>query len=924
MSGRQPAATLQARRPGWVACLLFVLGLLIWLGGQPAWAAPVDVARDAAVTDAQPLALLPYLSMLEDPAGRLDVRAAMASPGWQAISGASLNPGYSASRFWLRGTLYNSSAQPITRWLSVDPARLESVDYFRLGAGDDTARETILSGNRLPFSTRAIAATTPVFSITLAPGEQMTFALQVHSRSAINIDPQLWEPAAFRQREGRDLVMQAFLVGPLLMLALYALIQGWSLRDRGFLLLFCWISLAVLYSMAIQGYLYRYVLQAGGEWILRAPSTLGGLTTVFYAAATMTYVGLGRIRAWKWIYRAVVVLLLAGCAWTVLGDYREGAIYSNSVVATFNVLWAISMVDAWRRGLPNARLFLLSFGVVWLVQLIALLEFHGILNQGWHADLRLSWLVELATLLMMGALVVQRSREMSATHAAAQQALLDAKSQQQIKLERAVDERTQALHTALIKADEANRAKTDFLTRVSHDLRTPLTSIIGFAELVQSADRDNAERGRIISRSARHMLAMVNDLIDYAQGGEPEALHSAPVYFHALLDVIAQEGAELARRRGNRFVFRIEQPIPPVLELDAKGLRRVLGNLLDNATKYTDDGTIELLVGCAGNAQPASPVRLTFTVKDTGLGIAPEDQQRIFEPFQRLDVARTLPGIGLGLAIVRQWVERMGGTLQIESALGAGTSMRVSLTAQVATEDLVPRHHVSDIGARAPSIDGAGLRIWIAEDTADIRRLLSDELSSLGFAVETAPDGASIIEQMKQVKHASGARPDLLLTDYLMPGADGLAVLRAAREHLPGVPVVVLSAIPHAVPAGNGGAAPEFDAALLKPVNFVELQDTLARLLGLHRIQPATETPEAPPLVGPPPQALAAAQALIDLGAISDLIDWADALRLEHPQCEAFAHEVRQLAIRGDLAGLQRLCGPSASPAAADSAASRA
>lgn len=904
MSCRRPAVTLPMRRVQSATWLSFLLGLLFWFTGQFAWAVPVDVGHDA-LTDAKPLALLPSMSVLEDPAEQLDVKAAMASPGWKAASGASLNPGYTASSFWLRGTLYNSGEQPVTRWLSVGPARLESVDYFRLGADDGTTQETILSGNRLPLSTRPVAATIPVFPITLAPGERMTFALRVHSRSAIDIDPQLWEPVDFRQQEGRDLVMQAFLIGPSLMLALYALIQGWSLRDRGFLLLFCWIALAVLYNMAIQGYLYRYVLQTGGAWVLRAPATLGGLTTVFYAAATMTFVGLDRVPAWKWIYRAVTAFLLAGCVWTVLGNYREGTIYSNSVVATFNVLWAVSMVDAWRRGLPNARLFLLSFGIVWLVQLLALLEFHGVLNPGWHAHLRLLWLTELATLLMMSALVVHRSREMSAAHAAAQQALLDAKSQQQIKLERAVVERTQALQTALIKADEANRAKTDFLTRVSHDLRTPLTSIIGFAELMHSADRDNAERGRIIGRSARHMLAMVNDLIDYARGGEPDTLHSAPVYVHALLEAIAQEGAELARRRGNRFEFRIEQPIPAILELDAKGLRRVLGNLLDNSTKYTTDGTIELRVGCEGDAQPSSPVRLTFTVRDTGLGIAPEDQQRIFEPFQRLDVARTLPGIGLGLSIVRQWIERMGGTLQVESAPGTGTSMRVSLTAQVATEDLVPRHHVSDIGANVPSIDGGGLRIWIAEDTADIRRLLSDELSSLGFVVETAPDGASMIERMTQ---ANGTRPDLLLTDYLMPHADGLAVLRAARDHLPGVPVVVLSAVPQTAQAGNDSTALEFDAVLLKPVNFPELQDTLARLLGLPRIQPVSETPEAPPLICPPPQALADARALIDLGAISDLIDWADALKLEHPQCEVFARQVRQLATRGDLTGLHQFC----------------
>jgi hypothetical protein len=137
-----------------------------------------------------------------------------------------------------------------------------------------------------------------------------------------------------------------------------------------------------------------------------------------------------------------------------------------------------------------------------------------------------------------------------------------------------------------------------------------------------------------------------------------------------------------------------------------------------------------------------------------------------------------------------------------------------------------------------------------------------------------------------------------------------LAVLRAAREHLPGVPVVVLSAIPQATQDHEGNAPSGFDAILLKPVNFMELQNTLARLLKLDRIpSSAADAQAAPPLVSPPPQALAVAHMLIDLGAISDLIDWADAVASQYPGCEAFARKARQLATLGDLAELERLCG---------------
>lgn len=889
-----------------ISRLYFLLILLAssMLHADPVRAAMPETAVDlASVSDV--VHMHAQLSILEDRTAARDINAVMASKDWQSAAALSLNRGYTKSTIWLRGSLYNNSSSPVTRWLAVGPARLESMNYFRLPASGGPIEQSIMSGSSQPLAARPVVSKAPVFPVTLATGEHINFFLQIRSRSSIDITVDVWEPSVFRQREGLELAAQSVLVGLPLVLALYALIQGIVWRDKGFLLLTMWIICALAYICSFQGYLYRYFLTSGGDLVLRAPSTFAAITNIVFTMVTLVFVGVHRLPVWKWIYRAMTVLLVVATLWTAFGDYRSGAQFSNAVVGCFFLTWILSMLHAWHHKLNNARLFILSFTVVWLVMVGKLLEINGILQQRWMPDWQLSWLFQLGLWPMMTLIVVGRSLEMYRKHRLMQQTLLEAQALEQSRLEQAVADRTQELREALIAADEANYAKTDFLARISHDLRTPLTSILGFADMVQAGSGENAGRGRIISRSAKHMLTMVNDLIDYARGNNADTLQIAPVYVHALINTIAQEGAELARRQHNRFTFNIVGALPPVLQLDAKRLHRMLANLLDNAAKYTNEGSIGLQVQC--HTATAGRVLLEFRVTDTGCGIAPEHQSLIFEPFERADAARSLPGIGLGLAIVRQWITRMQGSITVDSKPGSGTTVTLRLPTEVAAEENIARHHVQEMTEAQPLIDGNGLLIWVVEDSPDIRRLLADLLSGLGFAVEVADDGSSAIERMS---HAGFVRPDLLITDYQMPGADGAAVLRAARQYLPGVPVVLLSATPQATSNGEESPGPGFDASLLKPVNFIELQATLASLLQLDGISLPEQASEEIPVALPPEKVLKMAHHLIDLGAISDLIDWSDMLMNEYPQHEVFVMRARQLIVQGNLAGLGKLCRP--------------
>ncbi|WP_246183880.1 hybrid sensor histidine kinase/response regulator [Pandoraea anhela] len=881
--------------------------------------APVDAPALASAlpsidltTAPSPLKLDTQLRMLEDPTRRLDAAQAIAAPGWRNVAPRMLNAGYSRSAFWLAGSVENPGAAAVTRWLSVGIVRLEDVRFYLMAPGASQPSVTWLAGHTVPLERHPVASETSVFPITLASGERMTFLVRVETRSSVSLVPRLWRPDDFRMAEAHNAMIAMLLAGSMVSIGLYACVLGIARRDPVFVLLAITTVTQVAQDMAFQGFLYRFLLPQGGEFIVRAPSFFSTLTAGAFSAMLMIFSGLNGVTLWRWIYRAMIGLMGGMSVWVLLGDHRVAAFTHLQLLTIFNVIWVVSLIDGWRRGCKNARLSLLSFSPGCIVLFWRLAIINGLLPEEWLANTAMAWSTNISVLLMLTIIVAGRSRELVREQRAAQREVLQTRREEQARLADAVNARTRELQAALIAADEANSAKSDFLARISHDLRTPLTSIIGFADLVQSGGREDADRGRIIRRSAHHMLAMINDLIEYAGGGAADSLHVAPVYTHAFIDSMAHEGMSLARKHDNAFLLDVRAPLPPLLAFDAKRVRQILGNLLDNAAKYTADGTITLSLGATPDATRADIVHVSFGVEDSGCGIAKEDLPRVFEPFARLDRARRLPGVGLGLAIVKQWIERMNGTIAVHSTPDIGTRVTFTLPLRVAREaDLVPQSFAGATHA-LPPLDGTGRHIWLAEDSPEIRQFLHDELASLGFSVRTFGDGVALIAALGNPKQT---QPDLVLTDHMMPNADGLAVARAARRRWPDVPVLAVSASPQVVAGSEaGGEMGGYDACLLKPVELADLRHTLARLLNLQRTGPADTDADqgSAALVRPSRDLLVEARQLIAMGAITDLMDWARNLSTLAPQYDGFAHHVHQLAQRGDLAGLAELC---ASPA---------
>jgi len=400
-----------------------------------------------------------------------------------------------------------------------------------------------------------------------------------------------------------------------------------------------------------------------------------------------------------------------------------------------------------------------------------------------------------------------------------------------VAAEKALRASGEQLQLALRQAEQASRAKGEFLANMSHELRTPMNAIVGLARLLEEGQLHPRERSYVarMRTAARSLLGMLSDLLDFSriEAGQL-TLEAIPLRIDQVLASIAVLNAPGAWAKGVEPVFAVAPDVPALLRGDAMRLEQVLLNLFGNAVKFTERGEIVLAVEVV--AREADRVRLRFTVRDTGIGIAQDAQARIFEVFTQADssTVRKYGGAGLGLSIARRLVGLAGGSLTLASEPGVGTSFGFELDFPV-LEPAAPAPGEGAPGADAPGADAPGADaplVLVADDNDSARQALATACAAHGWRVDTAPGGAAALERL------GAARYDFAFIDSAMPDLDGVALLAAARASssaaLPRV--CLLAADPelehYAELAGELGVA----AVLGKPFTGATLRAALARL----------------------------------------------------------------------------------------------
>ena len=378
-------------------------------------------------------------------------------------------------------------------------------------------------------------------------------------------------------------------------------------------------------------------------------------------------------------------------------------------------------------------------------------------------DYRLVWLIiAISCLILLIFLYWNRRLVQEITHRKSVEASLRAS---EISL-------TQAKHSA----DAANQAKSVFLANMSHEIRTPMNAVLGFAQLLQrevSLSPEGLNKVATIIKSGDHLLAIINDILEVSriEAGRVE-MHREPVNLPSLLDDLALMFRMRAEEKGLQFIHESATGLPRYVMADQGKLRQVMINLLGNAVKFTKVGFVKL------RAHSVDRDRVAIEVHDSGIGISPEEQKKLFRPFERTHSGeQTAGGTGLGLAISREYALLMGGDIKVISATGEGSCFRFEFEPALTSELPASVKQALRVTGLTP---GQGvIRILVVDDISTNRELLRGMLEPLGFTVDEADSGEAGLARAK------AQPPQIVLMDLVMPGMDGTEATKALRSIFP-------------------------------------------------------------------------------------------------------------------------------------------
>jgi PAS domain S-box-containing protein len=397
------------------------------------------------------------------------------------------------------------------------------------------------------------------------------------------------------------------------------------------------------------------------------------------------------------------------------------------------------------------------------------------------------------------------------------------------------------LRQAKEAAEAADRAKGTFLATMSHEIRTPLSGVLGMLELLALSELSDEQRRslEVVRRSGESLKRIIDDILEYSriESGKLE-VRAEPASLDAVVTGVRDIYSSLASAKGLSFECYLDPELSAAVSVDAMRLQQVLNNLVSNALKFTLSGRVTIAAELAARAGDMDTVR--FTVRDTGIGIAGGELQRLFDPFMQGDreTTRRFGGTGLGLAISRRLAELMGGTIELTGRPGAGTTATLTLPMARLDASALPSRAAGSLEARlrtrrpAPTVaeaQAAGTLVLVVDDNPLNQLVIRSQLEALGYASEAAATGAEGLERWRSGRYA------LVLADCNMPVMDGYELARRVRKaevdgKLRRTPIVACTA--NALRGEDATCrAAGMDDYLCKPIELAALEGKLARWL---------------------------------------------------------------------------------------------
>ncbi|QJI31186.1 response regulator [Pseudomonas sp. ADAK18] len=776
--------------------------MLLWCG-LPMLAGAVEFTD---TTRSLPLGQV--MQVLEDPSGNLDIKD-VSSQGnadrFKPHDKATLNAGYSRSVFWLKVNLHylpKSPHAPRTWLLELAYPPLNHLDLYQTdGAGG--YRLAARTGSAMPFSSREIRQSNYLFKLEFAPDQQETLYLRLQSQGSIQAPLTLWSSTAYLEQQPLRLYVLGVIYGVLLGMLIYNLFIYLSVRDTSYLYYILYIASFGLYQLSVNGVAVQYFWPNSPWWANAAVPFLIGSAALFGSLFARSFLHTALYS--RWLNRLLVGLAACGAGVMVLAlltSYALALRLATGLALIFTVTIFVAAIKAWYCGQRMARYFIIAWSAFLVGGVVNTLMVLGYLPNVFltmYAS-QIGSALEVALLSLALADRINSMREQQA------QILLDA------------SQKLEALNQQLARS---NQLKDEFLATLTHELRTPMNGVIGSLELMQTEPLDGelAQYQQTAAGSARDMMRMVNGILTLTelQAGR---LHAQSQVFslRGLLDTLRQRFLANAQSKGLEFSIDVADELPDRVEGDADKLVQCLECLLDNAFKFTREGTVRVRV--VGLITADSHLRLTFIVTDTGIGFAYLDEATLYQRFFQLDgsMTREYGGLGIGLAICRQLIELLGGRLTHHSEPRRGSRFQLELeVSPVPVEPSAPCR-VSD-PPRAPQ----DCTVLLVDDNSVAQLVVRGMLLKLGYRVKTVDNGPAALALLQDGTF------DAVLLDVPEGGFSLCCQIRA----LPGcgeLPVITLSTSLQS-PEREHCHGVGITDRLVKPVRFEALQAVLERRL---------------------------------------------------------------------------------------------
>ncbi|WP_231701646.1 hybrid sensor histidine kinase/response regulator [Halopseudomonas salegens] len=773
--------------------------------------------------EADKLVLQPWLSALEDGSGRMDLSAVTALPttAWEDVTARHLTTTQKSSALWLQLNVRNNAPRECRFWLFPGTAKARDMSLFQR---EDGAWVAQYAGAHYPLNEWENPIRLPAFPVVLAAQQEQTIYLRMASDLRFSMQPMLLSHDRLLSERMAESLADGVVFGIVLLLVLFSLAAGYILR----------LPLLFAHAMSVLSYVLLVALIAGYGFVYLWPGNpqldlilieITGALTRFLVFVYLRILLMVRKQPALSGYlmtlcQIMIVLVALGNLMLPPGSLLAQA--AAELVRLFTVgvlLWVL--VTGIRQGLRYGWFVYLVTSLV-IIQSLAFLAFHQGLfpvspyEYSWFSVSTLPG-AALLTYTLVSQIALSRRRE--------KQALDDIerlKQTEQERLAHQVDSRTTQLRESL-------NAQGFLLARISHDLRAPMQGVVSSARQLRQNGVSAQEASRNIERFASQQLELIDELLEFSSSElRQKELMIAPGYLFGFLDDVQLQGRLLAQSNANHFESILSSDLPTLVNADFRRLRQVLVNLLANAAKFTRNGQIRFTVE-PGATAAADRVALRFCVEDSGRGVSAVDWERLTRPFGRGDNASGEKGVGLGLFIVKQMLERMGSQLELEKSSLGGAAFSFELLLDPAGEQEVEQSFIESYEA---SVVDNGSHVLVVDDSPMVRDTLSDLLGGYGYDVVSCEDVDQALESLQNNAF------ELIICDQSMPGKSGWVLLEQVRRRWPQLQMMLYSGIPPRRPEQLAPSI-DFDSYLLKPATSGDLLGQVRHLLHSHSREPA-------------------------------------------------------------------------------------